>query len=114
MKKNSSPKFGSAIPEVRNFITKYGCRLKDNPPYVLLGQYNSKAIGPVMGILAAADNEFHAYLLRREFRKNGHCTIERTEYHPGEPTFSIETYKRKMREKMKRDKIKMEQQKEAE
>jgi hypothetical protein len=106
MKKNSSTKFGSAIPEVRSFITKYGCRLRDNPPYVLLGQYNSKAIGPVMGILAAADNEFHAYLLRREFRKNGHCNIERTEYHSGKPTFSIETYKRKMREKMK-----MEQQK---
>lgn len=103
MKKNST-KFGTAIPEVRKFILQYGCRLSDNPPYVLLGQYNSKAIGPVMGILAAADNEFHAHILRREFRKNGHCDIERTEYHSGDATFSIETYKRKMREKMEQRK----------
>ena len=103
MKKPAS-NFGTAIPELRSFIAKYGCRLSDNPAFVILGQYNSKEIGPVMGVLAAANNEFHAHILRREVRKHGRCDIEHTEYYPGKATFSIETYKTKMREKMERQK----------
>lgn len=94
--------FGNAIPELREVIMRYGCRLSENPPFVLVGQYNSKEIGPIMGILAAANNEFHAFLLRREFRKNGNCDIEKTEYHSGKATFSIEMYKRKFLERMER------------
>lgn len=92
--------FGAAIPEVKEFITKYGCTLSDKPPFVLVGQYNSKEIGLVMGILAAANNEFYAHILRKELRKNGTCDIEYSEFHPDKTTFSIEKHKAKLREKM--------------
>lgn len=108
--KRSSKKFGSAIPELREFVEKYGADLKDNPPYVLLGKYKSKDIGLVMGVLAAATNEFHAHILRREIRKGGHCEIKTTEYFPGKSTFSIKLYKEKYKEKMAQKQL----QKEAE
>jgi len=98
--RKTSKNFGSAIPEIRPFIERYGCRLSDNPPFVLLGQYNSKEIGLVMGVLAAANNEFHAHILRRELRKAGTVDIERTEYHPDSATFSISQYKEKYRQRM--------------
>lgn len=96
--------FGSAIPELRETIMRYGCRLSEKPQFVIVGQYNSREIGPIMGILAAANNEFHAHILRREFRKNGNCDIEITEYYPdpSKQTFSIEIYKEKFRENMER------------
>lgn len=96
MKKNSS-NFGYFIPELQEVIVRYGCRLSDKPGYVLLGQFNSAKLGPTMGILAAANNEFHAHILRREIRKGGYCDIEKTEYHPGRSTFSIAGYMKKMR-----------------
>jgi len=97
------PNFGQPIPELKNLLSKYGVALSASPAYVLVGQYNSKEIGTVMGILAAANNEFHAHLLRREIRKSGLCDIEQSEYHPsGNTTFSIEIYKRKMREKFEK------------
>lgn len=109
---NIPKKFGTAIPEVRDFIIKFACRLSDKPQFVLIGQYNSKEIGPIMGLLAAADNQFSAYLLRREFRKNGICDIARTEHHPdGNGTFSVEKYKTQMRAKIEKKRI---EQKEAE
>lgn len=101
---NIPKKFGSAIPEVRDLIMKFACRLSDKPKFVLLGQYNSQELGPIMGLLAAADNQFNAYLLRREFRKNGICDIEHTEYHPDGGSFSIEKYKSQMRAKIDKKK----------
>lgn len=111
MKRSTTKKFGSAIPELREFVEKYGANLKDNPPYVLLGKYQSKGIGLVMGVLAATTNEFHAHILRREIRKNGHCEIKTTEFFPGKSTFSIALYREKYKEKMAQKQL---QQKEAE
>lgn len=99
-------RFHKAAPEMRPWVDKYGCTLKDNPPFILLGQYNSKKLGPVMGILAASSNEFHAHILRREFAKNGHVEIMRTEHH-ADPNFSIADYRAMVR-------ARMEQKKEAE
>jgi len=93
-------KFGAGIPELKDKIRKYGCKLTDNPQFVLIGKYTSEEIGPVMGILAATNNEFHAHLLKREFSKKGDCSIEHTEFHPGKQTFSIAIYKQKMQERM--------------
>lgn len=109
--KRSSKKFGSAIPELRVFVEKYGADLKDNPPYILLGKYQSKGIGLVMGVLAAATNEFHAHILRREIRKGGHCEIKTTEFFSGKSTFSIAMYKEKYKEKIAQKEL---QRKEAE
>lgn len=100
MNKSPTQKFGDRIPETREAVQKYGCRLRDNPPFVLVGQYNSAELGhPMMGILAAAENEFHAHLLRREFRKAGFCDIKKTEHHP-DGDFSIEAYKEEVRQRM--------------
>ena len=96
------PKFGHTIPEMKETIARYGCRLRDKPLFVLVGQYDSLVSGPIVGILAAASNEFHAHLLRKEFRKRGTCDIERSEFHPDGATFSIEIYRQKVREKIER------------
>lgn len=96
--------FGYFIPELRETIVQYGCKLSEKPPYVLLGQYNSKAKGPTLGILCAANNEFHAHLLRREICKSGYCEIQKTEYfpEPKESTFSIQDYMKQMRTRMEK------------
>jgi hypothetical protein len=99
-------KFHKVAPEMRLWVDKYGCSLRDKPQFIILGQYNSKKLGPVMGILAASSNEFHAHILRREFQKNGNVEVMRTEFHPN-PNFSIEDYRAKVR-------ARMEQKKEAE
>jgi hypothetical protein len=52
----------------------------------------------MMGVVAAADNELFAYLLRREINRSGEASVERTEYHPAGPTFSLATYTAKMKE----------------
>jgi hypothetical protein len=95
-------KIGTTIQELKGTVLRYGCSLTDNPPYVLVGQYNSKA-GPWIGILAAAPNEFYAYIIRREMQKSGKVKIERTEFHQ-DTTFSIELYKEKIRLKMEEQK----------
>lgn len=89
-------KFHKAAPEIKPWVEKYGCQLSENPPFILLGHYTSKALGPVMGILAATNNEFHAHILRRELNKNGTVEIMRSEFHP-DPNFSIEEYRAKIR-----------------
>jgi hypothetical protein len=103
MNKNND-NFGHTIPELRETIVRYGTKLSKKPPYILLGQYNSKEVGPTMGILAAADNEFHAHFLCKEIRKNGYCDIQRTEYFPDESKrqFSIKKYMIQMRERMEK------------
>jgi len=98
MKKRST-KWGSTIPELKDVIQKYGCGLGISPPYIVHGQYNSPTAGPIMGILAAAENQFHAYIIWREVMKNGKATVYRTEFHPNQ-NFSIAIYKEKVREKM--------------
>ena len=108
MKKRT--KFGSTILELKDVIQKYGCGLGISPPYIVHGQYNSPTSGPVMGILAAASNQFHAYLIWREVMKNGRATVYRTEFHPNQ-NFSIETYKAKVRENMEAQRIQNEAQK---
>jgi hypothetical protein len=95
--------FGQTIPELSEIIGKYGCRLIDRPPYVLVGQYNS-ASGPITGIVAAAMNEFHAHILRREINKNGVVVIENSEHHLS-PTFSIAIYKKSFAELHKKESI---------
>jgi len=84
-----------AIPELEGLIAKFGCRMRDNPLYVIIGRYHSEALGPRMGILAGASNEFHAHLLHREISKGGHCQIRGTEHHPdpSRRTFSLEKFK---------------------
>jgi len=102
-------KFGSTIPELKEVITKYGCGLgRGGPPYVVVGQYFSKASGPIGGILAAAQNEFHAHVIMREVNKNGSAVVHRTEHHPN-PTFSIAEFKTRIREKMEAQKLADEQ-----
>lgn len=98
-------KFHKAAPEMKSWVEKYGCSLGESPQFILFGQYNSKQIGPVMGILAASNNEFHAHLLRREFEKNGHVEVKRTEFHP-DPNFSIQDYREKVRARMEQQKKK--------
>lgn len=103
MTKNNN-NFGYFIPELRDTIVRYGTRLSEKPAFVLLGQYNSKEVGPTMGILAATTNEFHAHLLAKEIRKNGYCDVQRTEYFPEESKrqFSIKKYMIQMRERMEK------------
>ena len=103
-------KFGSTIPELRDVISKYGCGLGVSPPYIVHGQYNSPTKGPIVGILAAANNQFHAYLIWREVIKNGKAKVYRTEFHP-KTTFNIERYKQTVREKMEAQKRQDEAQK---
>ena len=93
---------GQIIPELSRYIRRYGARLKEQPPYVVTGLYLSPSIGPIMGVLAAAHNEFFAYLLRREINKRGNGKVQRTEYHADRPTFSLELYIQKMRNQAKR------------
>jgi hypothetical protein len=93
--------YSKRVPELESVILNFGCNISENPPYVLVGHYKSQEVGLVKGIIAGATNEFHAHILRREIRKNGCCDIEVTEYHPSEePTFSIEIFLQRMREKM--------------
>lgn len=101
--------FGSSIPELKEVITKYGCGLsRGEPLYVVVGQYFSKASGPIGGILAAAQNEIHARIILREVNKNGKAEVHRTEHHPN-PTFSIAEFKKQFREKMEAQKLADEQ-----
>ncbi len=103
MKRNTqNPEFG-IIPELESVIRRYGTRLSAHPPYVLIGTYRSQVAGHVMGILAAASNEFHAHLLRRELNRNGHVSIECTEHHPTHHTFSIAAYRQKFRDRTRRN-----------
>lgn len=103
---NNKPKFGQRIPELTECILKYGCAISDNPPYVIVGQYKSEQVGLVAGIIAAAKNEFHAHILRREARKNGMCEIEETEFHPsGNGTFSVSEHKQRIRERLQKKEI---------
>jgi len=100
MVKKRSHKVGRTIPELEDVIAKYGCSLGNSPPYIVFGQFNSKTAGPFGGILAAATNQFHAYLILREVRRHGNkASVERTEFHP-RPTFYIERYKEQLREKL--------------
>lgn len=110
---NTSSKFGSSIPELKEVIVQYGCGLGHagcvaGPPYVVVGQYFSKASGPIGGILAAAKNEMYAHLICREVNKNGKADVHRTEYHP-KPTFSIEEFKNQLKAKMEAQKLADEQ-----
>lgn len=98
----------SKIPELREYVQRYGRRLNENPAFILVGSYKSLKIGAVAGILAAASNEFHAYILKREIDKAGKCTIEKTEYHPTETTLSIKIYREQHNKKMKELKNKKE------
>jgi hypothetical protein len=88
------------LTEVSAYIKRYGSRIERNPQYVLIGAYNLGKNKKYTGILSVADNEFHAYILRRELRKHGYCDVERTEHHEA-PTFSMAIWKQKMIEKMK-------------
>lgn len=81
-------------PEVQEKVKKYGCLLKNNPPYIIFGHYKSQIFGSVKGILAGAQNEFYAHILCKEFKKNGKVEIRRTEFHL-HPNFSIEDYRAK-------------------
>ncbi|MFA5758914.1 MAG: hypothetical protein WC942_06120 [Clostridia bacterium] len=90
MGRNHSHNYGSHIPELKPWLKKYGAKFSHSPQYVLIGSYNTSS-NTVMGILGAANNEFYAYILRREILKNGYCEIKRTEYHEN-PNFSIEEY----------------------
>jgi len=94
-------KFHKVAPEIKPWVEKYGCSLNDEPPFVLLGHYNSKALGPVMGILAAANNEFHAHIIRRELNNNGNVEVMRTEFHKN-PNFSIKEYRAKIRARIEK------------
>jgi hypothetical protein len=95
-------KFGCTIPELKDVISKYGCGL-GSPPYIIFGQYNSPTTGPMAGILAAATNQIHAYIIRREINKNGTSTVYRTEFHPN-TNFSIAKYKDGLRQKIEAQK----------
>ncbi len=95
-------KFSKAVPEMKIWVEKYGCSL-DKPPFIILGQYNSKTIGPVMGIMAGANNEFHAHILCREFNRNGRVEVMRTEFN-SDPNFSIQEYRAKMRARLSQKK----------
>jgi hypothetical protein len=107
MPNQDKPKFGSSIPELNNIITRYGSTL-GKAPYVIVGNYYSKEIGPFGGILATAQNEFYANLLLREVLKNGTAVIHRTENHTN-PTFSVAGYKQYIKEKMEAQKLTEEQ-----
>ena len=96
-------KFGTTVPELRDVISKYGCGVGTDPPYVVVGEFRSKTKGPFGGILAAAQNEFYAYLIWREVNKNGNALVKRSEFHPN-TEFSIERYKQQLREKMEAQK----------
>jgi hypothetical protein len=97
-------KFGTTVPELKEVIAKYGCGLGSDPPYVVVGEFNSKTKGPYAGILAAALNQFHAYLIWREVNKNGRADVKRSEFHP-KTNFSIARYKQQLREKMEAAKL---------
>jgi hypothetical protein len=97
------------IPELRDDLRKYGVSLDDNPPYVLIGVLNSPSIGKVIGILAFAGNEFHAYLLRQKLSAIGLCNIEVTEYHPSpgkKKVFHLRQYLKKLAAKRSKDRVK--------
>lgn len=96
-------KFGTTVPELKEVISKYGCGLGTDPPYVVVGEFKSKTKGPYGGILAAAQNQFYAYLIWREVNKNGNALVKRSEFHP-KTNFSIAGYKQQLREKMEAQK----------
>lgn len=98
---NRDRKFHKVAPEIKPWVEKYGCSLNDEPQFILLGHYTSTVLGPVMGILAAAQNEFHAHILRREFNRNGKVEVMRSEFH-SDPNFSIVEYRAKIRARMEK------------
>jgi hypothetical protein len=96
-------KFGTTVPELKDVISKYGCGLGTDPPYIVVGEFRSKTKGPFGGILAAAQNQFYAYLIWREVQKNGDASVKRSEFHP-KTNFSIAGYKQQLRDKMEAQK----------
>jgi hypothetical protein len=85
------------IPELKDLFKRLNCKkIEDKPYYIVIGTYKSKEIGPVAGIIAGTDVEFHARIINKEINKYGKCTIERTEYHPDGPTLSISIYQEQM------------------
>jgi hypothetical protein len=97
------------IQELKDTYKRCGCSLSKNPQYVLVGELYTKEYGLMMGILAAANNEFHARVIKKEIQKyRGKCNIEITEYHPTKKaTFRIDIYKailRKTKENLLKEK----------
>lgn len=70
----------------------YGVSLRTRPPYVVVGWYDPPVGERRRGVLALTSNELHAHIIRREVRRHGHATVERTEFHPGGATFHIRQY----------------------
>lgn len=86
-------------PELKELASKYGCKLDNKPQYVLVGNYYSPSLGDtVYGVIAAANNELHAHILKREIHKRGKVEIHRTEYHPSGAKFKLSTYLKKIKE----------------
>jgi hypothetical protein len=85
------------IPELKKLFNRLNVKkIEDKPYYIVIGTYKSKEIGPVAGIIAGSNIEFHARIINKEINKNGKSTLERTEYHPDGPTLSIKIYKEQM------------------
>jgi len=100
MDKNPTEKPASNVPEeLRELLRKYGCSLRKEPTYIILGTFIPEKGRRFMGILAGVDNEFHTHLIAREVRKTGgNCEIHRTEHHPDGMTFSVADYMRDVKE----------------
>jgi hypothetical protein len=92
-----------SIPELKEVLFKYGMPLKQQPPYVVVGEFKSKS-GPIYGVIGAANNQFHAYIIRREIEKNGKAKVFRSEYHPKGMDFCVADYKRRVEALLKEHK----------
>lgn len=79
------------VPELAEAIEKYGVFEGPLPPYVLIGtvEFPNSKYGRT-GVMAFANNEFHANLLKKIFNKYGHVGIEKTKSHPDGETFSLD------------------------
>jgi hypothetical protein len=84
------------IMDIKTCLLQYGCQPNTHPHYTIIGRYRNKT-SLQMGILACANNEFYAHILKREINKFGECSIERTEYHPDGATFSLKLYAQELK-----------------
>jgi hypothetical protein len=85
---------GDTIPELKDVISKYGCKISNSPPYVIFGKVQS-GTNNIGGVIAVASNQFYAYLIWREASKFGTVCVRRSEYHP-RPTISLKKYKEQL------------------
>jgi hypothetical protein len=81
------------VPELQDCLRRYGAVSPESAPYVVIGVVRTPA-GLVGGLLAFADNEIHAHVLKRELGRHGEprfggVGVKRTARHAEGASFDV-------------------------